>query len=339
MTLETFVLFLNAMAFIWGAVWGSFLNVVIYRLPAGLNLATPPSRCPKCMTQLAWYDNVPIFGWLWLRGKCRYCKVPIPIRYPAIELLTGLLGLALWVHITHGRFVGDPTEIPLLAFGMTFSLYFFFIAILVSITFIDLDETIIPHELTGLGTVLGLVAVFVIPRHGPMMDFWPMMEWYDAIIGMVAGGGLIWAIIKGYALIRGIEGMGWGDFTMLGMCGVWTGWRGVIFILFAASVQGLVATLLYAGWLKLRGKEVGDDGFLIKDVNAIDADPEDKAKEKKECCGDKDCAGNHENASPEDEEEHDDFGQLAAPFGPFLALAAIEYILIGEWLLPLVLGR
>lgn len=331
MSLETFTLYLHTMAFLWGAIWGSFLNVVIYRLPAGLSVVSPPSRCPRCHTQLAWYDNVPIFGWLWLRGKCRYCKTPIPIRYPAIELLTALLSLALWLHISQGRLGGPIEELPGLALAMTFFLYFYGLAILISIAFIDLDETIIPHELTVPGTALGLLTAFVVPREGPMEGLWPAVDWLDALLGMAAGGGIIASVILGYKFLRGREGMGWGDFTLMIMCGAWTGWQGVLFILFAGSLQGLLATLLYTLWCKLRGEEVTGERFMIKDIDAIDAEPEEQPSQGAQP------AAQVQGDAPQEEEEVG-FGGLAVPFGPFLALAAVEYLLLGKFIVPLILS-
>ena len=323
MSLETFVLWLDVTAFVWGAIWGSFLNVVIYRLPAGLSLVKPPSRCPGCETQLRWYDNIPIFGWLLLRGRCRYCEVPIPIRYPAVELLTALLSLWVWHHVAHEPLAVVPVDAfgdVLLAVSMAFFFYFYFVALLIAITFIDLDETIIPHELTGAGVVLGLAAAFVVPTTGPMAGLWPGTDWLDALLGLLVGGGVIFGVIKGYALVRGIEGMGWGDFTLMGMVGVWVGWRGIVFVLFAAAIQGLTITLAVALFQKLRGKPAGEGGFFIDDIDAIDADPDELAA-RREAQGD----------APADKPG---FGQLAVPFGPFIALAAVEYVLLGHLALP-----
>lgn len=341
MNTDDFLLLLNVFAFVWGAIWGSFLNVVIYRLPEGRSLVHPPSHCPKCKTPLAWYDNVPILGWLILRARCRYCKVPIPIRYPMVELLTAILSLAVWIHVSHGRlFVGfeDP---PLLDVGMAFFLYFYFVAILITIAFIDFDRTIIPHELTGLGAVLGLVAAFVMPRSTVLMDIWPMMTWAQALIGGALGGFVIWGVIKGYALVRGIEGMGWGDFTLMAVCGIWLGWQGVVVVLFLASVQGLMAALGHAALLKATGRKVSDGGFFIEDVDAVDAwdgtgEPPEEAARLPEEGAEATPVGDGEAPEAPDEEEVG-FGQLAVPFGPFIALAAVEYLLLGQFILPWIL--
>jgi len=351
MTGTSFLITLDVFAFVWGALWGSFLNVVIYRLPAGESLVSPPSHCPKCQHPLAWYDNVPIFGWLILRGRCRYCKTKISPRYPLVELLTAILSLAIWVHVAHGRLLLPVESVdPLIGVGMVFFLYFYFVAILIAIAFIDLDLAIIPHELTIAGVVLGVIAGFVMPADGPFIDLWPGVGWVDALLGLAVGAGSIWAIIKGYALVRGVEGMGWGDFMLMGMVGVWVGWRGVIFVLFAASVQGLIAALVHAGWLKARGKDREQSGFFIEDVEAIDGEsapyagarPEAVAAEPAPPTDAEPAARAADPGAPErqgeEASEASAFGQMAVPFGPFIALSAIEFVLVGELVLPRLFG-
>lgn len=304
----SFTLTLSLFALAWGAIWGSFLNVVIYRVPAGASLIRPPSHCPRCQTQLAWTDNIPILGWVILRGRCRYCKVRIAIRYPLVETLTALLSLAVWRHVAAGRLVA--IDGPLLEVAMAFLFLFFFVAILIAIAFIDFDHTIVPHPLTLAGTFLGLVAGFVLSRSPVTMDIWPAVDGWDALIGVAIGGGAIFLVIKGYALVRGIEGMGWGDFTLMGMCGAWVGWRGVVAVLFLASVQGLIAVVLHSVDLRLRGGTAASSAFLIEDIH-----------------------GEEQGAV-----QRPALAKLAVPFGPFIALAAVEYLLAGQWLIPWVLG-
>ena len=142
---------------------------------------------------------------------------------------------------------------------------------------------------------------------------------------MVRVGGLDYRI-KGYALVRGIEGMGWGDFTLMGMVGAWVGWRGIVFVLFAAAVQGLLITLTVAGVQRARGKSAEEGGFFISDVDAIDVDPEELAAAR--------AAAQAERDGSEEPEGEPGFGQLAVPFGPFIALAAVEYLLLGHLVLP-----
>jgi leader peptidase (prepilin peptidase)/N-methyltransferase len=138
----------SALVFLFGAAVGSFLNVVIYRVPAGLSLLHPPSRCPTCHTQLKPHDNVPVLGWLWLKGRCRYCRTPISPRYPLIEAFTGALFLAtFW----------------LFGLGWVTVGYWLLLSWLVALAFIDIDTLTLPNGLTQSGLVLGLVVKCALP--------------------------------------------------------------------------------------------------------------------------------------------------------------------------------
>src|SRR4051812_12139437 len=156
--------FVIATVFVFGAIVGSFLNVCIVRLPQRRSIARPPSHCPQCRTDIAWYDNVPLLSYLVLRGRCRSCATRISPLYPAVEVLTGALGVALWARL-------GP--------GPAFAGYFLFAAALVTITFIDLDHRIIPDVISLPGIAVGLAVSFVSPLVTPL----------DAFIGALAGGG------------------------------------------------------------------------------------------------------------------------------------------------------
>ena len=226
------------LAFLWGAIWGSFFNVVIHRLPDGASLSKPPSHCPNCKNPLKAWHNIPVVSWLLLRGKCGFCQTPISIRYPLVELVTGLLSAAVWVLVVStdgGTLVRDVGPLALVG---PFLLLFAFVGALVVITFIDLDLQIIPHKIT-LPFILS----------GPLASFWlePVtgLTWSYSILGAIAGGGIIWLVIEGYFWVRKREGMGGGDFMMLAMLGSWLGVECIIFILLAASLQGLAAAGLF----------------------------------------------------------------------------------------------
>jgi leader peptidase (prepilin peptidase)/N-methyltransferase len=206
---------LNSFAFIFGAVVGSFLNVCIFRLPAKISIIKPLSQCPHCHHPIRFYDNIPLISYIVLKGKCRDCGGKISWRYPLVELLTALLSLFLF-----------------LKFGLTliFLIFFIFTAVLIVITFIDLDYQIIPDVLTLPGIpIFFLLAIFVVK-----------IPWLEALIGLAVGGGVLFAIAFVYELITKREGMGGGDIKLLAMIGGFLGWKSLIFILLFSSFFGAI---------------------------------------------------------------------------------------------------
>ena len=210
---------MQAWMFIIGCCLGSFLNVVIHRLPKGESLVRPPSHCPGCDRPIAPYDNIPVVSYLLLRGKCRHCRVHISPRYPLVEALTGLVAMLLF-----RRYGFHPQLL----------VEFVFASILIIITFIDLDTYTIPDvfSLTGIG--LGFLGSFLTAR----------LSWTDSLLGVLLGGGLFWAIAAGYAWVRRREGLGGGDIKLLAMIGAFVGWSGVVFTILAASISGLAVGLV-----------------------------------------------------------------------------------------------
>lgn len=213
---------------LFGLFIGSFLNVCIYRIQKGESIVWPPSHCPKCTKALMPWDNIPVISYLILKGRCRYCTEPISVRYPVVELLSALLAVSL-----------------LYRFGVsiTFIIYYLWACALLIITFIDLDIQIIPDRLSLGGIVVGLLVVYWLP-----------VTYKDALIGLILGGGLLLAIIYGYYFLTKKEGMGGGDVKLLAMIGVFTGWQGVLFTVFASSLMGTMVGipwgLLKKGTLK-----------------------------------------------------------------------------------------
>ena len=212
-----------------GACIGSFLNVVIYRLPLGQSLISPPSRCPKCGSMLKWHDNVPILGWLFLGGRCRQCQNKISIQYPIVELITAaLFVLVVWV---------TPAG-PLVASRLLL------VCILIALFGIDLEHQILPNSITLPGIVIGVLLSTIAPP-----------GWRDALIGVALGGGILYAIAWGYYLWRREEGLGMGDVKMLAMVGAFLGWKAVLVTLVFSSFSGaLIGVALIAsqkGNLKL----------------------------------------------------------------------------------------
>jgi len=196
-----------------GAAVGSFLNVLICRIPEGKSIVYPSSHCPQCAHPIRFYDNIPLISYLVLRGRCRDCHEKISLRYPLVEALTALISFLLFWK-----------------FGLSMKYFcsFVFTAALIVITFIDLDLQIIPDVITLPGIPLFfLAAVF-------FMDVKVM----DALLGILIGGGCLFAIAFVYELITKREGMGGGDIKLLAMMGAFLGWKSLFFILFVSSLLG-----------------------------------------------------------------------------------------------------
>lgn len=198
-----------------GLLFGSFLNVVIYRLPRNETVVGGRSMCPHCRKTIHWFDNIPVISWIVLRGRCRSCGWKIPVRYPLVELLTGISAAgAVW------------------ASGLTLTALwvFAFLAILIAITFIDWEHQIIPDPLSLGGTVLGWIGAAV------CLD----ITLVQSIVGSVVGAGLIWGIALLYKAARKVDGMGGGDVKLMAMIGAFLGWQMVFAVLFLAAFAGSV---------------------------------------------------------------------------------------------------
>jgi leader peptidase (prepilin peptidase) / N-methyltransferase len=205
--------------FIIGMCIGSFLNVCIYRLPQGKSIVRPSSSCPVCGLSIRWYDNIPLISYIILRGRCRGCRTPISIRYPLVELLGGLFAMITWMR-----------------FGLSLAclIYIIFIAVLLVITFIDIDHRIIPDILTLPAIPVGLAASLLLPQ----------ITWLESVIGIAAGGGTLLAVAWCYHFLTGKEGMGGGDIKLLAMIGAFLGWKGIIFTVMASSLTGTVIGII-----------------------------------------------------------------------------------------------
>jgi leader peptidase (prepilin peptidase)/N-methyltransferase len=207
---------LEILIFAAGTVVGSFLNVCIVRIPQGISIIYPSSRCPSCGSAIRFYDNIPIVGYLLLRARCRDCGANISLRYPVVEALTGAVLLALFWKF---------------GWGMKLFAAFAFAAALIVVTFIDLDHKIIPDVITLPGIPLFAVAgIFV-------MD----LTVWESLAGIAAGAGSLYLIAFLYRLLAKREGMGMGDVKLLAMLGAFLGWKSLIFILFISSLLGSIA--------------------------------------------------------------------------------------------------
>jgi len=217
MTPEFAVLTISAL---FGLIIGSFLNVVILRLPdEAASIVFPASHCPKCGHNLSWYENIPVLSYIILTGKCRSCKASISIQYPLVELLTSLLAAAC-----------------VYRFGLSYTAagYFVFCAALVVIIWIDIHHQIIPDIISLPGIILGFLFSFINSA----------VTWQSSLIGLIVGGGVLYTIALLYYLIRKQDGMGGGDIKLLAMLGAFLGWQSLPFIILISSLTGTIAGLV-----------------------------------------------------------------------------------------------
>lgn len=233
--------FFPAVAGLFGAMIGSFLNVCIYRIPAEQSIVTPGSHC-ACGKPIAWYDNIPVLSWFILRGKARCCGRPYSFRYAFVELLTAALFLGCWLLF--------PTAKA--ACGMVF------VSVLIAATFIDLDHMIIPDVFTIGAGLVGVLLSFLVPalhgQHGNIFVVDSLRSGTAALQGLLVGSGLVlWiALLAEMALKK--EAMGFGDVKFVGMIGAFCGWQGAVFSVFGGAVVGTIWFVVALFWQKLSGK-------------------------------------------------------------------------------------
>jgi leader peptidase (prepilin peptidase)/N-methyltransferase len=283
---------LLAWALAFGAIWGSFFNVAIYRWPREMSVVRPASHCPHCNTPVALRHNVPVLGYLWLRGRTACCRQPLSPRYAIVEAVSAVLCAAIV-----RRFVIDaPDDALLLRSVLIAGVYFCFVGGLIIATFVDLEFMEIPDEVSLPGAALGLVSAVFRDQPGPEA----------ALLG--AGGGylviqlvFVWA----YELLTGRRGMGEGDSKLLLMIGAFLGWQGALFAVFAGATQGLL-TFVMTRVTELFAGRAGHEPAASAETAPTESDDELPAQY---------------------------WGHKKLPFGPFLALGALEFLFFGE---PLV---
>jgi leader peptidase (prepilin peptidase)/N-methyltransferase len=233
--------FFPAVAFAIGACIGSFLNVVIYRLPAEKSIVRPGSQC-ACGTPIAWHDNIPILSWFFLRGRARCCGRPYSFRYPFVELLTAGLFLACWLLFPPAKAVC----------GMLF------LSVLICALFIDLDHFIIPDVFTIGAGMVGILLSFVVPQlHGYGSDFFvadSLRSGIASIEGLLIGSGVVlWIAVLAEAILKK-EAMGFGDVKFVGAIGAFCGWQGAVFSVFGGALIGTVWFAVALLWQKISGR-------------------------------------------------------------------------------------
>jgi leader peptidase (prepilin peptidase) / N-methyltransferase len=307
--------FLRAFALAFGLVWGSFLNVVIYRVPRGMSVVRPASHCPACGAAIPFYRNVPVVSWLVQRGRAACCGVRVSPRYVLVEAAGGVICWAILESLVL------TLEGATLVHGLMVFLAHAALALaLIAAAFIDLEFMIVPDAITFGGTMLGLFTF-------ALRD----IELIDAVIGAVAGFLVVWLPFDViYRRIRGRPGMGLGDAKLLMLAGAWFGWGGMLFVLGAGAIQGTIVTLI----MLLGGRQPEEPEAVRREREEIRAeieamDPAAREELERELAAD-----------PLGEEAGEGVGQARIAFGPFLILATLELQLIGRerifsWLLDI----
>jgi leader peptidase (prepilin peptidase) / N-methyltransferase len=240
-----------SLVFVFGLLFGSFLNVCIYRLPRNLSVVAPRSACPNCKRPIAFYDNIPILSWIILRGRCRHCHMPISSRYMVIELLNGVLWCVCFWHFGWSLLTLKYCVFSFLVLGLIFT---------------DAETKLLPDKLTLPGLTLGLIGSFFVPVNDLASQFLPglvslpfsgdvslhLLSFIDSLVGAAVGGSFIYGVGAIYFRWRGTEGMGFGDVKLMAMIGAFLGLKLTVLTIFAASVAGSLfglATVLIV-WLK-----------------------------------------------------------------------------------------
>ncbi len=247
------------LALLLGLCLGSFYNVCVHRYLTGQSIISPGSHCPQCAHPLSWWENVPLLSYIILLGRCRSCKTHISLRYPALEIVSGLWALALAL-----KFGADWIWILYLAFG----------GILLVLSFIDLESYLLPDFLTLPGAGAAFCCAWLLPH----------LSWQNSLLGAVLGAGFFWLLQRIYQLLKGMQGLGSGDIKLMLLLGALLGWQALPLVIFLAALSGLIISLLYLRYSQNEGL------------------------------------------------------QTAIPFGPFLSLGAMLYILFGTEIMRWYLG-
>lgn len=213
--------FVGLLFVVLGLLLGSFANLLIYRLPQGKPWAWDRSRCKECNKVIPWYDNIPVFSWFILLGKCRNCKAPYSFRYVVVEILTAaLFGISYWYY----GWSWMTLEVVIFSW------------MLVVCSFIDFDHMILPDEFTLSGIVIGLVGAALNPER----------SFSEALIGVLIGGGFLWFMAYVYYLLTKKEGLGGGDIKLLGWIGALIGWKAIPFVITTSALIGSVVGITLA---------------------------------------------------------------------------------------------
>ncbi len=252
--------FLIAAFFLLGLVFGSFLNVCIYRMPRELSVVKPRSACPACEAPIAAYDNIPVLSWILLRGKCRHCKAVISPRYAVVELLTGaffvLSYLAASGHLAGAvTRAGTTIDLVIVAQAIKFCVMSF---LLIGLVFTDAETKLLPDLLTKPGIALGLLFSLLVPLEGPARFFlhvvenWRLLSLLNSLAGATLGAAFILGIALLYEAVRGVEGMGRGDVKLMALIGAFLGVKLTLLVLLLGSLIGSFFGVFLILWVWLK---------------------------------------------------------------------------------------
>jgi leader peptidase (prepilin peptidase)/N-methyltransferase len=285
----------RGLAFVWGTLWGSFANVLIHRLPLGQSPVTPRSRCASCERVIAWYDNVPLLSFLWLRGRCRHCKASFSLRYLVVEIAGGLLSFVLFFrHLLTPILRGSAVDmLDVVAWQLEFA----FALALIVVTYVDLDYWYIPPRVVLPLGLVGLLAAVIQPD---LLGIGGLEALISALVGCFA----VVSLRAFYLWWRKIEAIGLGDAYLLFMVGAFLGAHGLFFTIGAGAIQAL----LVAVPMRILGVKLAN-----REIHEVHGDAP-------------------ELGPPQ--EEATMMGTMV-PFGPFLALAALEALFFPELLATL----
>jgi leader peptidase (prepilin peptidase)/N-methyltransferase len=325
---------LRSAVFAFGLLWGSFLNVVIYRVPREMSVVRPASHCPGCGKPVEPYDNLPVLSYVILRGRARCCGARMSPRYPIVELIGGALSLAILetviLTLPGSVSVGRAAAI----YGADFALCMG----LVAAAFIDAEHMFLPDSITIGGTIVGIVTA-------TLRDLGTV----DSLIGAAAGFlGVFVPFIFLYKGLLGRTGMGLGDAKLLALAGAWFGWPGALFTLLAAAVQGSI----YAGVTRLLGIEPKLPDAVLEDIAELERAAAEGDEEAKRALAEDPLTEDENDAfilrffrrifgmKDEGKEQAGEQGaesgevqgpRARMPFGPFLIVAMLELLFAGEW--------
>jgi leader peptidase (prepilin peptidase)/N-methyltransferase len=299
--------FLRTGGIVMGLLWGSFLNVVIWRVPRGLSVVRPGSHCPGCGKPIAPYDNIPVLSYLILRGHARCCGVPYSARYPLVEALGGLLGFGV-VELVVSTVA--PGESAVRAFAIALS-YFALCMGLVAAAFIDAEHMFLPDSITYGGALLGVCTASF--RHQSIV--------WSAVTAVGCGLAIWFPFIFVYKIARGRAGMGLGDAKLMMLVGAWFGVPGALFVLLVGSLQGS----LYAGAILLFRGKIEEPQAVREDREELERLASEGDEEARQALAD----------DPLGTPQADGVGQARIPFGPFLILGILEFLFFGDPLLAM----